>query len=503
MKVVAAKEMGRIEALAYEAGALETTFMAAAGKGVAEHAHKFVAENRVEWSVLLLCGKGNNAGDAYVAGCELIHRGYQVRALQLGALEQASPLCQENAALFAAKGGECVAVATPEQLTFFSEGIILDGIFGTGFHGSVSGLFAAAITKANATGLPILAIDIPSGVDGNTGAVVSLAIQASVTVYLGMPKTGLFIGEGWSYVGAPRFVDFGLDASFIQQAKADLLLLQHRQAALLLPKLARSRHKYQAGYVVGLAGSLQMPGAAILSGLAALRGGAGIVRMLYSALTPRPPFPAEVLAQPYSSSEDVLKAMNQAAAVFIGPGLGSTKEAFSLLERVLRTLQKPCVIDADGLNLLAQSCGWALPEHTILTPHIGEMRRLLHLEKEETPKGMDWLTACQLYACSRRVTLVVKGSPSYIFDPSGKDPATVVARGDPGMATAGCGDVLTGLLAALLAQGMHPTEAACLGVYLHALAGEAAGAARTSYSMVASDVTEHLTEAFGQLMRCL
>lgn len=498
-KVISAQEMSRIEQQAYEAGASDLAFMQKAGSGVAAIVHRAIAERDLEWNVLLLCGKGNNAGDAYVAGTELCRRGFRVKALQLHPIESCSQLCAENYRLFQKAGGEVVDVQTAEQLAFFPDGMIVDGIFGTGFRGEVTGLYAEAIRRAHASGLPIWAIDVPSGVNGDTGEAASEAIRATATIYLQLPKTGFFFGAGWDSLGLLQGADFGLSDALIDAAKPDLWMMTESAASQLLPPIKRRRHKYQAGYVVGLAGSSLMPGAALLSGTAALRGGAGIVRMLYPATMDRPFFRPELLASPWTTVEEALEFMNSATACFVGPGFGTSNEGRLLLEGVLRGLQVPCVIDADGLNLLSQSSGWILPRSTVLTPHVGEMRRLLNLEKEEQPRGLDWISTCQLYACNRGVTLVVKGSPTFIFDSCGEEAPTVIPRGDPGMATAGSGDVLTGLLTALLSQGLQPLEAARLGTFLHALAGEAAAASKTSYSMVAGDITDHLCSAFAQL----
>jgi ADP-dependent NAD(P)H-hydrate dehydratase / NAD(P)H-hydrate epimerase len=498
-KVVAAAEMARVEQLAYKQGASDEAFMQAAGEGIARVVQRHISNSGREWTAHLLCGKGNNAGDAYVAGAELRQRGFLVTASQLFPLSQCSPLCQKKALLFREAGGEIAEISRIDELRLLQQGAIIDGIFGTGFRGEVTGLVAEVIERVNGSGVPIISIDIPSGVNGDTGHRSKSAIQAACTVYLQLPKTGFFIGPGWNCVGDLRGADFGLPETLVAESKADLWMMTEKAAATLLPPLVKNRHKYQRGYVVGLAGSALMPGAALLSSYAALRSGAGIVRILYPAGGPRPAFAPEILAQPVAGAEEALEVMNKATACYVGPGLGLSSESRGLVEGVLRGLKVPCVIDADALNFLAQFSGWALPSQTVLTPHVGEMRRLLGLQKEEQPTGMDWISTCQLYACNRKVVLIVKGSPTFIFDPAVGRAPLVMARGDTGMATAGCGDVLTGLLAALLSQGKAPLEAARLGTYLHAMAGESAARVHTSYGMVASDVTEHLADGFRTL----
>ncbi len=497
MKVVPASEMARVEQEAFNKGASQTLFMEEAGRGVAAVVEQIVAHGNLEWQVSLLCGKGNNGGDAYVAGYYLLEKGYQIRAFALAPTDESSNLCQENHRRFCNAGGEVVLVDEEEDLHFFDGGVIIDGILGTGFKGEVTGIFASAIRRANVTGLPIIAIDIPSGVNGNTGE-TGLAIEADATVYLGLPKTGFFLGDGWNHLGALYQVDFGLPQEAIDDAKPDFIMLQRRVATALLPPIVRNRHKYQAGYVVGVAGSPTMPGAALLASFGALRAGAGMVRLLHPPeITPHAlGLAPEVLAQPFTSHEDCLEAFKKAAAVFLGPGLGQSEESRQLVAKLLPKIECPVIIDADALNLLAKEERQQFPSQTIITPHAGEMRRLLG---DETLKGVPLLQACQKYVDQHDVILVLKGGPTHVFTPKPLSVPWVITRGDPGMATAGCGDVLTGIIAALLAQGSRPSEAALLGVYLHGVAGESAADDLSSYSMVASDISHYLPAAFAEL----
>ncbi len=487
--------MARVEKLAYEKGASDEVFMEAAGRGLAEVVEGVVQSQDLEWQAAMLCGKGNNGGDAYVAGCYLLEQGFAVRALQLTPIEEASALCKKNHDRFLEAGGEVVSVEEEEDLSFFDDGVILDGVFGTGFRGEVEGIFAAAFQRANVSGLPLIAIDIPSGINGNTGEMGSVAIEAHTTVYLGLPKSGFFLGEGWNHVGDLHLVEFGLAQEFIDEAQPDFIMLTKHVAAQLLPPIVRNRHKYEAGYVVGVAGSKAMPGAALLSSFAALRAGAGMMRLLHApnmephALGLHP----EVLAE---SLESGMHWLEKASAVFVGPGLGTDEKTGKLLCDILAQIKCPCVLDADALTLIAKD-DLKFPEQTVITPHRGEMRRLLGRPDLDGP---ELLKACQEYVNEKNIVLVLKGGPSFVFLPKPLNMPWVVTRGDAGMATAGSGDVLTGVIAALLAQGLRPGHAALVGTYLHGLAGECAAVELTSYSMVASDVTEHLPDAFSELL---
>ncbi|HEY5260267.1 MAG TPA: NAD(P)H-hydrate dehydratase, partial [Rhabdochlamydiaceae bacterium] len=335
----------------------------------------------------------------------------------------------------------------------------------------------------NKSDLPILALDIPSGLNGTTGEVESVAIDAVGTIFLGLPKIGFFLEKGWDHVGDLAGVDFGLPEKFMEEVKEEALLLD--PTSLHLPPMNRSRYKYQAGYVLGIAGSPQMPGAAALAAAGVLRSGAGIVRLFSMPDTPTDQLLAEVIHEEYDLKR-IKEESKRAAAYFVGPGLGRTAATEKLLKQLLASLRLPTVLDADALYFLAKNPSTKLPKQSILTPHHGEMEKLL--KKKPT------LKTCQAYVEKHKATLVLKGAPSIVFHP-GKKPL-VIAHGDPGMATAGSGDVLTGILAGLLAQKMTPDEAAALGVYLHARAGEIAGLNLTSYCMIASDILKYLPQAF-------
>lgn len=497
MKVVKAKEMARIENLAYAGGASEEGFMNSAGAGVAEVVQRLVAQMHILPHITLLCGSGNNAGDAYVAGTILREGGFDVTAIALAPLENSSKLCQLQAKRFLRKKGSIKFVTSVDEIDLSNSNLLIDGILGTGFHGEVEGLFRAAIEKANATDIPIVAIDVPSGINGTTGEMGGVAIRATVTVFLGLPKTGCFLGEVWDYVGNIHCYNFGLAKQYIDQAQEDFLLIDREMIGSIFPRIRkRTRHKYEAGYVVGLGGCPGMPGAPILASFSTLRSGAGIVRLLHPAgmegeLSHAP---VEVIRQGYRDSKTILEAMERASAIFVGPGIGTSDQALQTLREVLPVVKKPCVIDAEALTVLAQH-EISLPPCTVMTPHTGEMLRLLHLDK--MPPFLKFLELCQKYAETKSITLVLKGAPTFIFHPGQKP--YISAHGDPGMATAGSGDVLTGVIAAFLARTQNTFHAAALGVYFHGVAGEIAAENYTSHCMVASDITDALPEVFAEL----
>lgn len=495
MKIVTAQQMSHLESKAYRDGASEADFMEEAGSGIALLVHDYVEIHNVDRQIIILCGRGNNAGDAYVAGSNLLHLEYEVTAYQPFPISECSNLCRQNHYRFLNDGGKVKEITSAEEITFPRSGVIIDGIFGTGFHGRVEEPIASIIQRANISQLPIVAADIPSGLDGTTGTVVGPAIIATLTAFLGLPKTGFFLREGWNHVGRPVYIDYGLPQEYIEDFETNLQMLSPDMMRPLMPPLIRNRHKYQAGHVVGLAGSPKMPGAAMLSSLTALRSGAGIVHLLHPAnmQIELSASPYELIKIPYDPDniEEIITLMNKASATFVGPGLGLTPAVRKLLREVLPRLEKPCVIDADALTIIAEE-DLEFPKYTLLTPHIGEMKRLLKVS--DITLDQSFLQQCQAYSQDNHLTLILKGGPSFIFHPD--EPILVNPHGDPGMATAGSGDVLTGLLASLLAQGLTTHHAAALGVYLHGIAGEYAAEELTSYCMTASDIVNYLPEAF-------
>ena len=503
LKIITAHEMLRVEGMAYAEGASEQAFMENAGRAIAQAVIDFLEAHHLPKMVTLLVGKGNNGGDAYVAGAKLIESGVTVNAYHIYSLESCGPLCKAMYERFCSHGGTVHFVHDEKTFHFEPQGVILDGLVGTGFRGQSEGVLALAIESANRSNLPIIAIDIPSGVDGNTGNVATVAIDAEETIFLGSPKSGFFLRNGWDHVGKLRYVNFGLRENYLADAKAAAYLVNEEAISQILPPMTRTRHKYQAGYVVAIAGSPGMPGAAILASYAALRSGAGIVRLFHPC-----GMQAELNSAPYElireewdgkDSSRILEESKRAKALLVGPGMGRTKMAKGMLHTAITYLDLPTVLDADALFFLSEHPDWKLPTTTILTPHRREMDLLLGAPipgKEE----INYLELCQAFVEEKKVTVVLKGAPTFIFHP--QTSPLCMTRGDPGMATAGTGDVLTGMIAAMLAQGLPARHAATVAVYLHAVAGETAAQELTSYCVTASDLFDFIPDAFHTVSIC-
>lgn len=495
MKILPAKEMSRIESLAYADGCPEEQFMQNAGTGMAESVKKIIKNNNLAQKVLVFSGPGNNGGDGYVVAGNLLRSGYEVLVYGVDSEETLSPLCLKFRNEFKKAGGIIKNIADPAKNHFSDEGLIVDAIFGTGFHGVPKDPFLQVINQMNASHLPIIALDIPSGLNGTTGIVEGVAVKAKKTLFAGLPKTGFFLNGGMNYCGKLEKIDFGLPEKYIDKAQNSMELFEQESLSGLFPEMKVQRHKYEAGYVIGIAGSPGMEGAAALSSKAALSGGAGIVRLFQPEdMSGHSKCIVEIIEQSYRSENlsPLIESLPRASAVYIGPGMGITPGSIKTVKEVLNHLSQPAVIDADALNIIAKE-KLSIPKNCILTPHLGEMRRLLD-DKGKGPIDENFLAQCREFVEKNQVTLILKGASTFILHPS--MPISVNPYGDPGMATAGSGDVLTGLTASLLAQGLKPRDAAIAAVFLHSYAGEVAARKKTSYCMIAGDIIDSFPKAF-------
>lgn len=462
---------------------------------------------------LILIGKGNNGGDGLVCARHLADAGVRVSLLYAEEPERLSGEAALQHAIAAALGlpGE---VYTPGAVSAArSRGVtgIVDALLGTGAKGAPRGAYASLIREANESRLPIVAADIPSGLDADTGAVHDPCIQARITVCLAFLKAGLTQYPGAKaagdvivrYIGIPRALPPGM-------AEAGVLLTEEALRGELGVDPGRRRdadgHKGTYGHVLLAAGSLTMSGAGLLAAKAALRAGSGLVTWaLPEALLPQvlgavpelmlAPAGGEAGAWNAAAASELLRLLEAARDVLaIGPGLGRFPGEDGFLRAVWEGAPRPLVVDTDALNILAAAgapAAWPRREAaTILTPHPGEMARLAGLSTAEVQR--DRIGLARSYAVQHGVTLVLKGARTVVAAPDGR--VFVNVTGHPGMATGGAGDVLTGLIAGLLAQGLDAVQAAAFGVYLHGQAGERAAAARQGNpaSLIAGDIIEAL-----------
>jgi hydroxyethylthiazole kinase-like uncharacterized protein yjeF len=432
----------------------------------------------------LLCGTGNNGGDGYVVARLARQAGLAVRVLQLGDASRLRGNAQAKAQDYREAGGSVEGFAGLPRRTH----LIVDAIFGTGLEREVEGNWAAAIDEGNAHRAPKLAIDIPSGLHADTGQILGTAIRADATIsFIGL-KQGMFTGRGPDCCGEVRFDALQVPAVIYSREILSARRLDWSTQSERPGRRRRSAHKGSFGHVLVVGGGPGFSGAPRMTGAGALRAGAGLVTVathpehahLVNITQP------ELMSRGVSAAADLDPMLARATVVAVGPGLGQDQWGRELFEHVLAT-DLPLVVDADGLNLLA-----AAPRtrnHWVLTPHPGEAARLLGSSTQEIETDR-FASVRQLQERYGGVA-VLKGAGTLIFGPSRKPPG-VCDGGNPGMASGGTGDVLTGVIAALIAQGLALEEAACCGVCLHAAAGDAAVADGGERGMLASDLIAQL-----------
>lgn len=435
--------------------------------------------------IAIVCGTGNNAGDGLVVARLARAAGLEARALLVASAERFVGAAAEAAAAARAAG---LVLEPFSAANLGAADLLVDALLGTGLGRPVSGEFRAAIDAVNDHGAPVLALDVPSGLDADTGWPKPTAVRATATVTFLALKQGLFLGAAVDHCGALEFADLELPSTLGDELAAPLERLVHEDLRRALPRRRRSAHKGSCGRLLLVGGGPGMAGAIRLAAEAALRVGAGLVYVathpdnVAAVLAGRP----EIIVQSTSSAESLEELLRIADGVVLGPGLGRSAWAHGLWRRVLAA-ELPLVVDADGLNLLAAERRER--EHWLLTPHPAEAGRLLGTSTTEVQRDRA-RAACDL-AARYAAHVVLKGPMSLVAEPATPRPLRVCDRGNPGMATGGTGDVLAGALGGLLVQTRDLTVSARAGVLMHALAGDAA-AADGERGLVASDLLPHL-----------
>jgi NAD(P)H-hydrate epimerase len=510
MKIVTATQMKTLDRRTItEARVPGLTLMERAGAGTADFIEgRFgpLAGKRVT----IVCGKGNNGGDGLVVARLLRQRRAIVTVILLA---PAAELSRDAAAMYrrwlrvaaTSSTKSFRSVEQAKQLLTDSD-LLVDALLGTGLSAPVSGAYREAIRLMNQAGRPIVAVDMPSGIHADDGAVLGHAIQAAATVTFGLPKLGLYLGAGIDHAGSIHVVDIGIPAAYIDAIDSRTFLISGETVRAALPSRPAASHKGTFGHAGILAGSVGKTGAAALAAKAALRTGAGLVtvgvpagvndvleaKLLEAMTVPLPDTTARTLGR--AGFDRVLAFMQARTAVAIGPGLSTHPETVELVQSLMRHLDRPSVLDADALNALASRAALLTECKTppILTPHPGEMARL---EAGATPQSVnaDRLGTARRFARERGVFLVLKGARTIVARPDGL--IMVCPTGNPGMATAGTGDVLTGMLVGLLAQGVPSWEAACAATYLHGAAGDLAARRLGPAGMIAGDLIEQIPYA--------
>lgn len=491
MKLVTAKEMKALDVQAQNDYAMPgILLMDNAAQAVAEAVHEALTALEGE-RVVIFCGGGNNGGDGLGAARWLQSYGVSVRAFVVGAaLDAVQGDAALELAMFTKAGGRVEALSTEDdwvlaELAASKADVLVDALLGTGFHGELEGDVLRACELLNKSEKYILAVDIPTGVNADNGAVCEQAVRADHTVTMALVKTGLLLYPGREYCGDIELADISMPVKLVEEYQSDKYRLTDEIVRELLPLRKANAHKGDAGRVVICAGSPGYTGAAALASDAAVKAGAGLVS-LYTPLSSRDVLAiklTEVMVHGLlermpgilggGAASDVASSAEAADVLAIGPGLGTSESTQEAVRTILQKITTPVVIDADALTALAGHTEIlpAMQAQKVLTPHPGEMARLTGLEIAEIEA--DRINVAKKYAEEWQAIVVLKGAPTVIGCPNGT--VYVNSTGNSSLATGGSGDVLTGIIAGLAAQEISLQEAAICGVYLHGLAAELTG----------------------------
>ncbi len=509
MHVVTAQEMQLLDRRTIEefhipAGSL----MENAGLRVVEEIEKTWGPVKGK-AVTIAAGKGNNGGDGLVAARLLLERSARVSVFLIAPPDKLTGETRVNLERFQKISGRVHILkeeTTGELERDLSQSdLIIDALFGTGLSSPLEGLAAEVIVAINASGKPVVAVDLPSGIHADTGRVMGLAVKAALTVTFALPKRGLLLYPGSDYTGRLKVVDIGIPQALIRQIPAAVQWTTPAEIADSLIRRPMNAHKGTFGHVLVIAGSVGKGGAAVMASLSALRVGAGLVTLaLPSGLEGTlPDRPNEIMTLPLPQTDDrsigkaalesLIKFAQDKTVAAIGPGLSTHPETAQVVHGLITQLTIPMVIDADGLNNLVGHLDLLSRARApiVLTPHPGEMARLIGATVAEVQA--DRLGVAADFVRRHPVTLVLKGARTIIASKSGV--STINSTGNPGMATAGTGDVLTGMIAGLIAQGHTPERAARLGVYLHGMAGDLAADEIGEVGLLAGDLIHRIPAA--------
>ncbi|MDQ6820262.1 MAG: NAD(P)H-hydrate dehydratase [Actinomycetota bacterium] len=468
--------------------------MERAGQGLAE----LVVELAPGGPVAVVCGKGNNAGDGLVAARLLREWGFEVRVLMLGAPAELQGDARTNLERLPGPAPELF-----DQTALEGAAAIVDAILGTGFSGEPREPAASAIEAINRAGeqAVVIACDVPSGVDGTSGEVSGAAVSARATATFHAAKPGLWIAPGKAHAGEVRVIDIGIPSGSSVEPTVGLIADRARDD---VPRRGSDSTKFAAGSVLICGGSRGLTGAPCMASESAMRAGAGYVSACIPASL-NPIFESRLLEAMTVPLEDqagslvpggadlVLERAERSDALVLGPGLGHQDAALELARSIAQAADLPLLIDADGLNAHAGSlsslAGRGAP--TVLTPHAGELARLL--ETDSASVGKRRLHSARQAADAARAIVVLKGDDTIVAEPGGR--VGISRGGAPALATAGTGDVLSGVIGAYLAKHMDPFHAACAGVLVHARAGRLAAERIGEEGVIASDVISMLPRA--------
>ncbi len=507
MKIVSATEMRELDKRTIESGISGNILMERAGAGAVEHIldYTFALPQEHVKRFVLLAGKGNNGGDAYVCA-RLLEEQTDLEVVIYSVCHKSE--LKGEAAVSAEQLSDSVPVIFKEELdvTDFKRGdIIIDGLLGTGISGPLKAPYEQWINCVNNSNRPVISLDIPSGLNGTSGMFTTAAIIADLTITIGLPKHGLYLESGPEYCGQLRLVDIGIPEEFLNAIPEGFTMPFADSMAPKLGRIPAVSHKNSRGKLLVIGGSSQYAGAPFLAARSAMRSGAGYVKLAVpqtiAGIYKTPSLVTVSMPEGDAGSfgresiSELEEIINNSDAVVIGPGLGNARSLVPFMEYIC-SRPLPIVFDADALNQIA-----LLPDiyqgkdSNILTPHPGEMKRLLEGFDLEEQAFNSRTEQAQALAEATDSTIVLKGHRTVICSPDGR--LSINSTGGPALSVAGTGDCLSGVIGAFAAQGMDPFEAAEIGVFLHGLAGE-----MSPYGMRGM-IPEDLIELIPQAMQAI
>jgi NAD(P)H-hydrate epimerase len=506
MLVATTAEMRALDRFAIEHGTPGHVLMERAGTGAVRVLRRHWP--RLRGPVVIVCGRGNNGGDGFVMARRMKAAGVRVSVWLVGDRDAVTGDAAHMLRRWRGKTHEVGDDLGPLRAALAEARLVVDALLGTGLNAPVTGLAAEVVDAINAAPAPVLAVDVPSGLSADTGQPLGVAVVADVTATFGLPKVGQCLHPGVDLCGRLEVVDIGIPTDAVAAIAPRIELLEAAGVGALLPPRTPEAHKGTNGHVLIVAGSRGKLGAALLAADASVRSGAGLttlavpdaVQPLAEARVP------EVMTAGLPDGAEggaalgdgrALAALLEGRSVVVcGPGLGLTDETRSLVSHLVRTATVPLVLDADALTALAGTRDLeAARAPVIVTPHPGEMSRLLGRPTKDVQE--DRIGSARQLAATTGVICVLKGARTVVAAPDGR--VVVSPTGNPGMGSGGMGDALSGILGALLAQGLRPADAAALGVYAHGAAADAVAARRGQVGLRARDVIEEMPPTLAAL----
>jgi hydroxyethylthiazole kinase-like uncharacterized protein yjeF len=519
MKVVTAAEMREIDRKTIEElGIPGRVLMERAGLAVVSRIRELFEQRKT----VVLAGGGNNGGDGIVVARELFNSGWHVKLIILTKQNKLSPDCLSQF-MIAKKIGVPYEFRKEVTAGDLHSALVVDAMLGTGLNKNIEGTLDKVIAFLNNSGSPVISVDIPSGISSDSGQIMGAAVYADCTVTFGLPKRGQLLYPGAEYTARLFVEDIGFPERLLTAGTLKVELPERSDLALLLSERPKYSHKGDYGHILIVAGSRGKTGAALMAAKACLRTGSGLVtigvpeslvdvyqsRVTEEMMLPLPDHGNGMLSP--GAADTILGFLSQRADVLaIGPGIGVSSGTQTIMKEIVQSSRSPMVIDADGLNSIKDKSLFSKAHApVIITPHPGEMARLLGGRQSRRAElktrnaeiraniEKDRINTALSFSKSTGTYLILKGVPTVTAEPEGR--AFINSTGNPGMATAGAGDVLTGIVASFVGQGLSPQGAAVLGVYIHGLAGDIAAKDKGEQSLIATDLIEVLPEAFKTL----